>query len=208
MQRKPLCKITTVNGALQEEDLRKRLPDCLRLIRDFHEVDVSQHKDFKDTYSRFFTFRGKQLWENVAKHFNFMQELKESYQGVEGNLTFGTVLEGLHKKLKILTPSFSSKLLSIVNPEMPVWDSKVRAQLKNFGVIRKVPSHYRQKAGNKCPNIDKWHEFYTEEICGWYNGFVESEEAKTWIEQFDEQYPEAKGITKVKKIDLILWQIR
>ena len=203
MQR-PLCDIAIVCGALQKEDLKKRLPDYLYLINNFRKIDVSRDKNFKDTYSVYFKFRGKAMWENFDKYFKFMQECKENHRGSEGDLTFDTILDGLHKKLKIVTPSFASKLLSMINHDMPVWDSEVRDELKKFGVIHKVPPHYRQKN----PNISEWHKFYTEMVCGWYKGFVKSEEAKEWIALFDKQYPEARTITKVKKIDLILWQIR
>ena len=73
----------------------------------------------------------------------------------------------------------------------------------------KEPPHYRQKNGEKYANIDELIEFYGEEICKWYKEFMSSEDAKKWINLFDARYPEAKSkITDVKKIDLILWQMR
>jgi hypothetical protein len=137
--------------------------------------------------------------EFLAAYFKFMQRHKN-----DDDLTFDAVLKHLYEQGGSVEPSFGSKLLSMINPKMPVWDSKVVENLE-----LKEPPHYRTKDGKKCANIHELDEFYREEICKWYKDFVASETAKEWIKLFDEHYPEAKDrITDVKKIDLILWQIR
>lgn len=45
------------------------------------------------------------------------------------------------------------------------------------------------------------------EISKWYEEFLHIQEAKEILSLFNDKYPNA-NITDVKKIDLILWQIR
>jgi hypothetical protein len=80
---------------------------------------------------------------------------------------------------------------------MPVWDKHVLTNLDIKPSQKVLPEE----------RIKDRVALYAD-ICKWYNDFVKSAEAQAWIKLFDERYPEAKKITKVKKIDLILWQIR
>ena len=42
----------------------------------------------------------------------------------------------------------------------------------------------------------------------WYADFLETEKGKECISEFDQVLPDYKGISKIKKIDSILWSIR
>jgi len=78
---------------------------------------------------------------------------------------------------------------------MPVWSKRV---LKNLEL--KEPSR------NSKERVEESIRFY-DEICDSYKAILKSDDAKKWIDLFDKKYPDA-DISEVKKIDLILWQIR
>ena len=91
--------------------------------------------------------------------------------------------------------SFSSKMLSVINPQYPVWDKYV---LINLGL--KAPYTYDKNRMSKIICIYN-------DIVTWYERFLNTEEAQNLIEKFDRHYPNS-GITNLKKIDLIIWQTR
>jgi hypothetical protein len=44
-------------------------------------------------------------------------------------------------------------------------------------------------------------------IIDWYNDYHKDERGQKIIELYDEEYPNT-GITDIKKIDFVIWQIR
>jgi len=124
----------------------------------------------------------------------------EEYKDDE--LTFEFVLNHLHEKVKHVCDDveavFASQLMSMINLGMPVLNSHV---LKNLDV--KLDWHHDREE-----RIERSIAAY-EKICEWYDNHFESGEAEKWIKLFDKHHHEYKDkITDVKKIDLILWQIR
>lgn len=108
-------------------------------------------------------------------------------------LTFEDVFFYIKKEKGRCEVSFSSKLLAIINPNKPVWDSFV---LENLGIKKIYPKDREKKI------VAVYHQ-----ICDWYEQFMKTEEADLIIEVFDELYPNT-NITNLKKIDLFLWQNR
>ena len=98
------------------------------------------------------------------------------------------------KELNRCLPSFSSKLVATLNPSKPVWDSVV---LKHFEL--KPPANNKERL-QKILNVYK-------EIEKKYAGLLASAEGKEMILEFDKKFP-SSGITELKKLDLIIWQIR
>lgn len=108
-------------------------------------------------------------------------------------LTFEGVFFYIKKEKGRCEVSFSSKLLAIINPNKPVWDSFV---LENLGIKKIYPKDREKKI------VALYYQ-----ICDWYEQFMKTEEADLIIEVFDEIYPNT-NITNLKKIDLFLWQNR
>lgn len=86
-------------------------------------------------------------------------------------------------------------MVASIHPERPVWDTFV---LENTGL--KAP-YYGAK--------DKMKKIVTtyESLVNWYEDFLTTEDARKMITLFDEYFPNTP-ITHLKKIDLILWQMR
>ena len=163
---------------------------CLRCR--FHEVNVLKCQQFQTDCNHFFRIRQKSK-EFYDEYYRFMEKHKN-----DESLTFEAVIDHLHRKTGSVEASFASKLLSMINPDKPVLDSRVLATLD----IKRV-RHSDSKEWIK-RNKDTYNA-----ICAWYENHFKSGVAAKWIELFDKRYPDARGrMTDVKKIDLILWQIR
>jgi hypothetical protein len=153
-----------------------------------YNVDVSKNADFKQAFNGFYRMRQRpQLFYDTF--YRFMEENKYHSPTFEQALTF------LFEELDRVEASFSSKLVATINPELPIWDSIV---LKNLG--KKAPAYYRKN------RLQETLELY-DDIVKWYESYLKTEEANNIIQFFDETYPNT-GLTNVKKIDFVLWQVR
>ena len=195
----PKIEISQVNETLQkivkvQEDAIKKY---ISLRDRVQQVNVSKDSQFQKDCNHFFRIRQKSE-EFYVEYYKFMQQHKNDKE-----LTFETVLHHLYKKVGSVEASFASKLLSLINPEMPVLDSKVIKNLKTYENIN------IKRTGHPDPirRLERSEAAY-KQIHAWYENFRKSDRKVGWIKLFDEHYPEVKDkITEVKKIDLILWKI-
>ena len=185
--------IKNVKNALNQrgEKLVAGLGKYRCLMEMFHKTNVSEDRNFQRCYNGFFRMQRRSP-EFYTEYFRFMERHKS-----EADLTFDRVLKHLYAKTEKVEPSFSSKMLSMINQNKPVWD---RFVLKNL----KLRFSYNGLPEKKISSAIAVYD----EICTSFKDFVKSEQAKEWIKLFDKQFPEAEGISVVKKIDLILWQMR
>jgi hypothetical protein len=160
----------------------------LNIMNLINKVNVSQSEEFQKAFNGFYRMRQRPPIY-YEKFYFFMAENKENSPSFEKTLRF------IHEELGRVEASFSSKLVATINPDLPIWDTVV---LKNLDL--KAPAYYRKH------RIAETISLY-EEIKGWYKNYLETEEGKLLIELFDGQYPNI-GITNIKKVDFVLWQIR
>jgi len=159
------------------------------LVLNLHKVDVSKCVVFQKTYNGFFQVRRcREKW--LPKHYEYLEKNKTN-----SSITFSEILKALSSMGKGVEASFASKMLSIINPEMPVLDSKVLDKLS-----LKLP---------KRDSSTRFEEILVvyEKICAWYKDFFKRPESKAWIDLFDKHYPNS-GINPVKKVDFVLWQMK
>ena len=175
----------------REKELREGLGKYRCLMEMFHKTNVSQDKNFQRCYNGFFRMRQKPP-KFYEEYFRFMERHK-----CEPGLTFEKILKHLYNETKKVERSFSSKMLSMINPNKPVWD---RFVLKNLG----MPYPPKVSAEDRIKSAVAVYE----NICASFEEFIETGQAKKWISLFDKHFPEGKGISAAKKIDLILWQMR
>jgi len=102
----------------------------------------------------------------------------------------------LDKKLRRYEPSFSSKFVATHNPDKPIWDAFV---LKNAEI---KPPYYSSKM-----KLIKAIQVYAD-LEKWYSSFLLSPTGKMIIEIFDNTVPEANKMSRIKKIDFVLWKNR
>ncbi len=158
------------------------------LISKLHNVNVATDRDFQRQYNDFFKMN-RRTPEFYSCYFSLLETSKNK------EISFEQILNHIYSKTNRIEASFSSKMLSIIKPIYPVWDKYV---LQNLEL--KAPYTYSKN------RIEKTINLYSE-INKWYESFIQTNEAIEMIEKFDLRYPNS-NITNIKKIDLIIWQIR
>ena len=112
----------------------------------------------------------------------------------ERRFVFDAQLQGRldAKGINSLEPSFASKMLATINPDMPIWDSRVLTALKLD----------KEWEGKRSP--EHAIEIY-ESICEQYREFETTEKCDECVREFDSWVPKYEWISTTKKIDFLLW---
>ncbi len=168
---------------------RKGIGQYLEIMDLFHSTDVSIDTEFQRKFNAFYRVRQRPTnWYKT--YYSFMQQQKGK------NPSFSRVLRYLYSELGRYEPSFSSKFVATHNPDLPIWDRFVL----EFTGIR--PPYYSDPK-----KLFKAEEKY-KEIKNWYERYLTSDDGMLIVKMFDELVPEHNRISKLKKIDFVLWQIR
>ena len=176
---------------------RERLSDYAWLRDNLLKVDVVSNQKYRNKFQHFYTFYNEndelirdKDWLDIF--FSILQREK-----CNTDVSFSNVLCEIEGDTGRIETSFSSKLIATINPEMPVYDSQIRESLG----LRNPSSFTRDE------RIEIAEEVYCElqektlEIIS-LDGFNELKRS------FDEIFPEYRGFTDIKKLDLFLWQNR
>ncbi len=155
----------------------------------FHSTDVSIDTEFQRKFNAFYrVMKRPSNWYKT--YYSFMQQQKGK------NPSFSKVLRYLYSELGRYEPSFSSKFVATHNPDLPIWDRFIL----EFTGIR--PPYYSDPK-----KLFKAEEKY-KEIKNWYDRYLTSNDGMLIVKMFDELVPEHNRISRLKKIDFVLWQIR
>lgn len=159
----------------------------LYLIDGLKTVDVSKDKTYQTAYDYFWNVRRNEKWRNG--YFKILQLIKTKEKPV-----FSEIVEQVSNlSINAIEPSFSSKILATIDPNMPIWDSRVLNKL------------HLQTTWEGDKTIENAIEMYGK-IVKWYEDYLKKPEARENILIFDSYLPEYKDrITDVKKIDYLLW---
>jgi hypothetical protein len=147
--------------------------------------DVSQDYVFQNHFNAFYRVRRGSDWR---RHFYTLLEASKA-----SGITFTQALHVLLEQTSRYEASFASKLVATLHPEKPVIDQHV---LRNFG-LRLPSGKHREHRCVAC----------YEQLCEKYAALLKSAEGAMALEKFNILFPSAK-ITDLKKLDLVLWQIR
>ncbi|VVP00895.1 hypothetical protein PS838_02816 [Pseudomonas fluorescens] len=179
--------VTNVTTAIN--NAKPGIKKYLALMDQVGKVNVSTDAEFQRAYNGLYRVQRRSAsW--YSTYYNLMEELKGSKP------TFGDVLDRVYEVTGRYEPSFSSKLVATLRDDKPVWDQHV---LKNIG--QKAPGY-----SSKTKISDAKLRYA--DIENWYQTFLASDNAANWINQFNDLVPEHAKLTDLKKVDLILWQMR
>ena len=149
--------------------------------------NVKSNAEFQRVFSAFYRVRRDSIWK--TQYFDLMESAKAN--GIE----FPEALRELSQRCGTVEASFASKLVATLDPSKPVIDKFVleyfELQLPRWG------SHDREL---------KTVGLYRE-LCDKYGALMQSPTGNLIREQFDGRYPNL-GVSELKKVDLVLWQIR
>ncbi|MEM1416869.1 MAG: hypothetical protein AAGH15_18370 [Myxococcota bacterium] len=153
----------------------------------FARTDARIDRDFRRRFNGFYRVRRNKAWQAV-----FYAELEREKRERRG---FEAVLRSLNAELGRVEASFASKLVATVDPREPVIDSLV---LRNVGMRLPAPGSARRLDG-----VVAVHRA----LADWYAAALVRPVGVAALRAFDATYPDA-DLTPLKKLDLILWQLR
>ena len=180
-----------------DEILRRITVSHLRrydtLQRSLCATDVAADQEYQRMFNGYYKMqRRRQEW--YGYFFSLLEREKKNT-----NITFRHVLEETYSTQHRIEPSFSSKLVATIRPEMPVYDK-----------------HVRENVSLTVPGQHKAAEVRVREFITVYSS-LESKVA-TLIQNpvfttklrpaFDKKFRSYAHFTDVKKLDLLLWQHR
>lgn len=160
-----------------------------KIATTFEMRDISSDSDFQRTFNGFYRVRRNKDWQRA--YYTYFETNK-----LCKDISFKEILYHLYQTTGRIEHSFSSKMLATINPNMPIWDKYV---LNHIGLKLGGKSKVQQLE-NRVQLYDK--------IILWYKNYLETNEAKEAIGQFDSIMPHYKWLTPIKKIDYLIWSIR
>lgn len=151
-------------------------------------TNVARDRDFQRAFNAFYRVRRDPRWQS-----SFYRLLEQS----KGKRPpFAVVLRTLHRETGRVEASFASKLVATLDPELPLID---RFVLQNLG--QRLPT-----AGRIERRLDRTidiHEF----IRRTYAAALDGPMGHRLVAAFEQAYP-SYPVTRVKMLDLVLWQRR
>lgn len=157
------------------------------IIDQVHSVNVATDVAFQRKFTYFYKVRRDEEWRKTF--FRLFEECK----GMD-DLTFEYILRTIYEMTGRIEASFSSKMFAALHTQMPIWDRIVLEKL------RMKPGAYQDKEKRLKEAVDIYHQ-----IEYWYQGFLQSESSRDFIEAFDTVFPEYREFSDVKKIDFLIW---
>lgn len=149
--------------------------------------DVRNDGQFQKRFDGFYRVRRGLSWR--SNYFSVMESAKEKGIG------FSEALAEINRLTGRIEASFASKLVATLNPSTPVID---RFILDNFEL--KLPRLGSPDRESKTCDLYR-------ALCHAYEDFLWSKTGALIRELFEHRFPNS-GVTDLKKIDLVLWQIR
>jgi hypothetical protein len=167
--------------------LEGRLDRYLWLQHRVRLCDVSTDQDFQKCFSGFYRVRRGRQWRAV--YFGLLESSKAKGIG------FPETLKEINNRTGRVEASFASKLVATLDASRPVIDRFVleyfELHLPRWG----LPDRERK-------TIDLYYD-----LCDRYRVFIQSPTGKMIRELFDSRHPNSE-VSELKKVDLVLWQIR
>lgn len=150
-------------------------------------IDDSYRHDFNG----FYKLRRSESYQDI--YYDLLNRLSSE---PKADLDLKEILQTLFDYSGSVEISFASKMLSILDPDKPIWDSNIFAVLKarDKDNIKKAESQAAFQAALARYAL----------LEGFYEELFRSGEADRYIEAFDERFPHAE-ISDTKKVDYVLW---
>ena len=149
-----------------------------------HKTDVSTDSRFQHEYKSFYGMHQYTDADFCKVYFEYMEANKT------GGINFENVIIHLYHGTSGVQPSFSSKLLHTVNPDMPILDSRVKYHLK----LKTIPYYF--------PRVLRYYEEFVEI----FSEYLTTQNAADVIGVFDDIFGDTE-LTAVKKIDNAIWSL-
>jgi len=153
--------------------------------------DLARDPIFQKKYNGFYKVRRSENWRRI--YFKLLEHERQQTKLARRN--FQDVLEEIENQTKRVEASFASKLVATVDPQQPIIDSVV---LANVGA--RLPY---SKMLNRVQVIGTMHK----QLAACYGTYLKSSDGKFLVKSFKTLYPKA-NISEIKMLDLVIWQTR
>ncbi len=188
--------------SLQKLTIAKGLCDYQFIMENWQ----TNSEDFKTVYYDFYL---KARWTVMTKSSNSIPYFKK-LQSISPTDDLMNIMIDLKEEMNQhdFEFSLSSKLLHTRNPSSPIYDSKVREYLSKEEDVEFWWARNKGMYGKPAPRGTSEYEKIKHDwisLCEWYDQFLLSNRCKEWIEWFDNNFPNYKTISSVKKIDFIIF---
>lgn len=167
---------------------RKDIAKYALTIEGIKKGDITKDRAYQHNYNGFYRVRRGADWQKVY------YEIFEREKNNEPH--FDKILTEIYDRTGNTEMSFTSKMVHSIDPNKPIRDQYV---LANLGLELKVY--------NPIKRITKAIELYSK-IDEWYRDFIDTDEARQWIQEFDKTFSEYAWMSPTKKIDFVLWAMR
>ena len=197
-----MINVLAITGK-QKLTIAKGLCDYSYIMDNWQNNDA----DFKDVYYSFYLkarWAAMNLPGNKNPYFDKLQNINLADD-------FMDILDDLKNTMDAGSYEFSlgSKLLHTRNPQMPIYDSKVRDYLTTEEGVDFWWHHPPRVRGASRKMTERQKiEHDWNELNSWYNSFLPSPRGRQWIQWFDTNFPAYAGISDIKKIDFIIFATR
>ena len=152
------------------------------------KTDVSSDPEFQRFFNGFYRVRRNAEWRKV--YYDLFERVKGR------NPSFEYIIRTMYEATGNIEASFSSKMLATINPDMPIWDRYV---VQNLCLNMSGKTKEDQL---KCA-VDLYGQ-----MVNWYADFLQTDNGRGCIAEFDRTLPGDVWMSDVKKIDFYLWSIR
>lgn len=156
------------------------------LDKNLRQTDISKNLEYQTRFNGFYRVRRDEKWRKI--YYEYFEKNKNDKE-----LKFEEIIKYLFEKTGNIEPSFSSKMLSTINPDMPILDSRV---LKNLGLELKYNLPDEEKIQNA---VEAYYKIVELE-----QAKLKEPETQKFIQDFCEFFPEY-NLSDIRILDLLLW---
>jgi hypothetical protein len=162
------------------------------LQRSLHATDVSVDNEYQRVFNGYYRMQRRQKWR--YEYFFSLLETEKSNAAI----TFRDVFERVYRERQRVEPSFCSKLVATIRPDMPVYDRYVR---ENLSLV--IPRSTERPEHRVEGYVSVYGKLQAQQ-----NQLMLSEQFPTLRHEFDDRFGAYAHFTDAKKLDLVLWQYR
>jgi len=183
-----LANIDTILSRITESHLSRY--DYLQ--RSLLITNVASDGTYQSRFNGYYRMRQRSRdWYDF--YFSILEREKRNSE-----ISFREVLEEVYRAKRRVEPSFSSKLVATIRPELPVYDRYVQGNLSLAIPRQNEPAETRMR---KFADIYSRLEVHMTRL-------VQTDAFRELKRRFDEKFSAYSHFTNVKKLDLLLWQYR